>query len=367
MEAVYAKVDAALQKLADANPIRLEIELFASLEDLPLGSAAEWDAAQAGLSDAKAQLDAFNASLESTSAKSLDAQEDAKAALSRLTLETPQAITAGMYGAPTELTEAQKTYNAIVLEMREMAASGDVNLGLLNALVDQAQILRNTLGAEADPFSGMAISFQAAADALGLMANLQNVSERDNLFAADTEEGEKFRQLIPVIDQMKQKWEQNKTAVEATKTSQDSQTVSVLTTNTALDAQVDKYNQITTAIRGASIAQASMASSAKPAGKGVITNPYFAAGGTARGTDTIPAMLSAGEKVTDAKNSRRFFSQLQSIGAGQQPVYRNAGGDTYNTNVGDINVQDTSGRPYQTAREVMRQIKREQRRGSGSI
>jgi TP901 family phage tail tape measure protein len=367
MEAVYAQVDAALQKLADANPIRLEIELFASLEGLPLGSPAEWDVAQAGLNESKDKLDAFNAALEDTSAKSLTAQEDAQTALSRLTLETPQAVTAGMYGAPTELTEAQKTYNAIVIEMREMAASGDVNLNLLNALVDQAQILRDTLGAEADPFGGMASSFQAAVDALGLMANLQNVQRKENLLVADTDEAAKFRQIVGVVGQMETKLKAATTASEAVTTEQQTQMTAVLTTNTALGIQVDKYNQITSAIRAASIAQKALATSTKPAGKGVITNPYFAAGGTARGTDTVPAMLSAGERVTDAKNSRRFFSQLQAIGAGQQPVYRNAGGDTYNTSVGDIHVQDTSGRPYQTAREVMRQIKREQRRGSGSI
>jgi len=91
---------------------------------------------------------------------------------------------------------------------------------------------------------------------------------------------------------------------------------------------------------------------------------YFANGG--RGTDTIPAMLSAGEHVTNARSSRRFFSQLQAINAGQTPVYRDSGGDTYNTNVGDINVTESS-RPKQTGREVMIIIRREQRRGSSRI
>ena len=89
---------------------------------------------------------------------------------------------------------------------------------------------------------------------------------------------------------------------------------------------------------------------------------YFANGG--RGTDTIPAMLSAGEHVTNARSSRRFFSQLQAMNAGQQPVFRNDGGDTYNTNVGDINVSG-AGKPAVVAREVMKAIRREERRGSG--
>jgi hypothetical protein len=89
---------------------------------------------------------------------------------------------------------------------------------------------------------------------------------------------------------------------------------------------------------------------------------YFASGG--RGTDTIPAMLSQGEFVTNAKSSRRFFSQLQAMNAGQTPVFRNEGGDTYNTNISDINVS-SPGKPSVVAREVMKAIRREERRGSG--
>jgi uncharacterized phage infection (PIP) family protein YhgE len=89
---------------------------------------------------------------------------------------------------------------------------------------------------------------------------------------------------------------------------------------------------------------------------------YFTNGG--RGTDTIPAMLSAGEHVTNARSSQRFFSQLQAINAGQQPVFRQDGGDTFNTNVGDINVSG-AGKPQQTARAIMDSIRREERRGSG--
>jgi hypothetical protein len=89
---------------------------------------------------------------------------------------------------------------------------------------------------------------------------------------------------------------------------------------------------------------------------------YFANGG--QGTDVINAMLSKGETVTNAKSSRRFFSQLQAINAGQNPVYRSEGGDTFNTTVGDINVSG-GGNPQQAAREVMKAIRREERRGSG--
>ena len=365
---VYAKIDASLQKMAKANPIQLEIELYAKKFDMPIGSLAEMDAVEAAMGSTALKAGEMREALELTSAKIVAAQEDAMAAADKMSLEKPDPVTAGMMGAIPRLTEAQKAYNSIVLEMRAMAASGQVNIDLLNALVGQAQILRNSLGwMEANPFAKNAVAFQAMASALGDMANLQNLSDRDNLLVADTAEAQKFRELLTITESMKQKLSEIPTEVQKGQTAQTEQTAAVLATNNAVETTISSYQRMTGAIRNAAAAQSAMASATKPAGKGVVTNPYFAAGGVARGTDTQMAMLSAGERVTDAKNSRRFFSQLQAIGAGQQPVYRNAGGDTYNTDVGGISVHDKSGQPQQTAREVMRAIKREQRRGSGRI
>ena len=92
----------------------------------------------------------------------------------------------------------------------------------------------------------------------------------------------------------------------------------------------------------------------------------FASGGYARGVDQIPAMLAAGEHVTNSRSSRRFFSQLQAINAGQQPAYRQSGGSV--TNIGDVSITvKDSGSPQATAREVMQAIRRESRRGSSRI
>jgi TP901 family phage tail tape measure protein len=90
---------------------------------------------------------------------------------------------------------------------------------------------------------------------------------------------------------------------------------------------------------------------------------YFKDGGAARGQDTIPTMLSKGETVTSAKNSKRFFSQLNAMNQGSNPVYREQGGPV--TNVGDVNVTvqggDTSS---QTVREIGNQLRREIHRGT---
>lgn len=93
---------------------------------------------------------------------------------------------------------------------------------------------------------------------------------------------------------------------------------------------------------------------------------YFNSGGQAKGTDTVPAMLTPGETVINAQSSRKFFSQLQAIQAGSQPIYRQQGGSVTNISVGDINVNG-SGSPKTTARAVMDEIRREQRRNTANI
>lgn len=88
---------------------------------------------------------------------------------------------------------------------------------------------------------------------------------------------------------------------------------------------------------------------------------HLAAGGFAKGTDTVPAMLTKGEMVINAQSTRRFLPQLQAINAGIQPAFR--GGDTFNQTVGDI-VINADPNPRVTAREVAEAIRREQRRGT---
>jgi len=91
---------------------------------------------------------------------------------------------------------------------------------------------------------------------------------------------------------------------------------------------------------------------------------YRAAGGDARGADTVPMMLSPGEFVVNSRSAAKFLPELQAINAGN---YREDGGSVGgNTSItiGDINVSSTSQLPSQTAREVGNSIKRELRRGT---
>lgn len=89
---------------------------------------------------------------------------------------------------------------------------------------------------------------------------------------------------------------------------------------------------------------------------------YRANGGfVSRGTDTIPAMLSEGEFVVNARSSKRFFSELVAMNSGRKPIFRQDGGPVTNV-TGDININiPAEGRPVdgrQLALELRRQLRR---------
>lgn len=121
--------------------------------------------------------------------------------------------------------------------------------------------------------------------------------------------------------------------------------------------------------RAAAAAERVSAASARtsvPIGRQFGGLSFFADGGFARGTDTIPAMLSKKEMVINSDSSQRFFSQLQAINAGMSPVYRQDGGSV--TNVGDINVTvQGGGYTPTTARQLALELRREMRRGSSRL
>ncbi|BBO34564.1 phage tail tape measure protein [Lacipirellula parvula] len=110
-------------------------------------------------------------------------------------------------------------------------------------------------------------------------------------------------------------------------------------------------------------AQAAAGGAAAPTNQAFGGMMHLASGGAARGIDTIPAMLSPGEFVMNAKSSRKFYSQLVAMNAGQTPTYRESGGSVTNYNIGDVNVNGVSD-GVTNAREMIRAINRESRRGT---
>jgi TP901 family phage tail tape measure protein len=91
---------------------------------------------------------------------------------------------------------------------------------------------------------------------------------------------------------------------------------------------------------------------------------YLADGGVARGTDTIPAMLSPGEFVVNAGSTRKFFSQL--VAMNSSPRGYESGGVT--TNVGDVRITvNEAVSAKATARETMSAFRREMRKNTSKL
>jgi TP901 family phage tail tape measure protein len=90
---------------------------------------------------------------------------------------------------------------------------------------------------------------------------------------------------------------------------------------------------------------------------------YLQEGGMPAGTDRLPAMLSAGESVNTAAATRDFFPQIQAMNAGIRPVFRDQGGEVTNVGPISISVSETTN-ARETAREIMKQFKRETRRST---
>jgi len=98
---------------------------------------------------------------------------------------------------------------------------------------------------------------------------------------------------------------------------------------------------------------------------------YLSGGGfVSKGTDTVPAMLTPGEVVMNPRASRKWYTQLQAMNAGVQPIYRQEGGPVSNSNFGDINVTvntSTSRVDDRAGRQLGRALKRELRRNTLSL
>ena len=140
------------------------------------------------------------------------------------------------------------------------------------------------------------------------------------------------------------------------------------TVSNAFGSTVEASAQILRNMKETAVAAAEASKQLSPAEPQAraLGGPLFqtlAAGGLAKGTDRIPALLSQNEVVINAQSVQRFRPQLQQIQAGVEPsVQRTSGGDTFN--IGDININE-SAHPRMTAREIISMVRQAQRMGTG--
>ncbi len=84
-----------------------------------------------------------------------------------------------------------------------------------------------------------------------------------------------------------------------------------------------------------------------------------------KGTDTVPAMLTPGEFVVNARSTSRFYSELVAMNSGVKPIYRANGGTVNTQTIGDIHVSVTGGSTSEkTIREIGPALRRELRKNS---
>jgi TP901 family phage tail tape measure protein len=123
------------------------------------------------------------------------------------------------------------------------------------------------------------------------------------------------------------------------------------------------YRRMEVAALAAARAQAGAGGSATAYHGGPMRR-YFADGGpVTRGQDKISTTLAKGETVVNSKQSQRFFSELNAMNQGSQPVFREQGGTV--TNVGDVNVTVNGGdSSQQTVREIGHALRRQVQRGN---
>jgi TP901 family phage tail tape measure protein len=264
------------------------------------------------------------------------------------------ALINGFSTSKERITALQSAVEFFKQEIQEGLQNPDFGQGELNNLLNKLTQLDQV----APGFARLDLStVRSALDQLQQIVQLRQQLE-GNAFGPGGEGASQLQQQMQFLETIRQQTEAvRQNTVEAA-------SASFTDSATATQQMAANTAAVLANLKAAAAASAQIRPPVSRATGGMIS--YLEQGGFApRGTDTVPAMLSPGEFVVNARSSRQFFSQLQAINAGVAPVFRQDGGAvTNNISVGDINVNG-AGNPRETAREVMASIRREQRRGTG--
>ncbi len=251
-------------------------------------------------------------------------------------------------------------------DIERMSKSSNILQGDLELAFGKLQALQQSNSANGFkrlvPHAGLDLQLQELAPALLLLKQIQQLQEGRKTNPA-TQPGalkqlESLNKFIGGLDPSS-KFESASTAIsKSVATSQD-----IANSWQTAAAAAERLRSAASGI-GAPSSSSSSGNPKSYSTGGIVPLQYFDSGGAAKGIDTMPAMLAPHEVVMNQDASSRFFSQLQAMNAGINPqVQRTQSGDTYQ--IGDINING-AGNPKDTAREVINQIRREQRRGSGN-
>lgn len=251
-----------------------------------------------------------------------------------------------------QLTAEQRDINTEIIKGLEKRAESNKRVNEITAQAPNAELTKN-------------------AEAVIKVSEAQKEAGLDNV-QAEKQVGEGIQRNKVLRDQLLNSTKQTSAETANTATQAGSATTNVAAIGTAAGTASTGVASISTALDGV-IAKAKIAAAAVAAigsgGGGAVAyhggpmNRYFAAGGSPRGQDKISTMLSRGETVVNSKNSKRFYSELNAMNQGSQPVFREQGGQV--TNVGDVNVTVNGGdSSQQTIREIGHGLRREFQRGN---
>lgn len=90
----------------------------------------------------------------------------------------------------------------------------------------------------------------------------------------------------------------------------------------------------------------------------------FLSGRFKKGTDTIPAMLTRGERVITAPMAEKYATMLDAINSNRLPLYRAEGSPNTGSSVGSINVNMPRGTTQSQVREFAKQVSRGIKQGT---
>lgn len=265
-------------------------------------------------------------------------------------------------------------------QIQDLLKVPNVGADVINNLASQLRTVQKNAP------SSLNFDVGAAAEEFQILKNIFDKRQQINaLKSSDTDAGtiQNSQKLLDNAARESEIFNQTSASAQRTNASIDASASATSQLNSSLDGAESASTQIASNFRTIAAQAAAAAASSQQintGGGGVATaalgglmrhyaagghvSPwsYFNSGGAAKGTDTIPAMLSPEEMVINARSSRRFLPQLQAINAGIQPSFNTSAGDTFH--IGDINISGDPN-PKVTARAVIDAIRREQRRGTG--
>jgi len=256
----------------------------------------------------------------------------------------------------------------------EPAAPREISLEELQQQIETARRLSSELGTVNEKYNAIVTSTTALAEAMSVPSQAA-IQLRDTLVTAEQTAigiGNAFAPITEQVNIANEAVGNLITSLNNAATATNTSAQAAANWNTQLQNCAQSGYAAASAMQAAAsaamqAAQACAQAAATCAGGGVgaaYGGRYFQDGG--RGTDRIPAWLTPGEFVVNARAARNFFPQLQAINAGQQPIYRDQGGTV--TNVGDINVTVRGGdSSSQTIREIATGLRRELKRKTTRI